>query len=95
MSKRRTAKDIVYKKQYAGFMQRGSYIEIQPQPDGESSPCLLSCGDPGCQEWNDTFILPGETTAEAQKSQDKGDYAGVAYHVAECEMLDPETATDS
>lgn len=54
----------------------------------ENDPCPLDCGDPNCREWNDVRLLPGASRAEAIQALVKGDYAGYANHVSECEMTD-------
>lgn len=47
---------------------------------GEPTDCV-SCGNPLCNEWP-TFV---ELTPEGTETGD------IAYHVSECQMLDPQT----
>lgn len=75
MSKRRSAGEIVWKKDNAGFVGVGSLCQIQP--DDDSLPCVL-CKDPDCREWATLWAC----------DESGNPTGGIACHVSECEMLD-------
>jgi len=53
-------------------------------------PCMLDCDDPGCMEWNDVWLIPGDTRAEAITNLIARRYQGAAYHVSECQMANDQ-----
>ena len=45
-------------------------------PGGESSTCMMGCGDSACREWANLEVV-------------SGDFAGqTMYHISECQMED-------
>jgi hypothetical protein len=85
MSKRRQAKEIVWKKENAGFVGQAGLVQII-QEDEERwgvSYCMLGCGDPECREWDTCWNVD-------ESGQPIG---GMACHVSECQMEDPHDRT--
>ena len=68
MSQRQRPGDRVWKHPCAGFVVEPAHVTLMGLP----APCLLDCGDPGCQEWPDART-------------DDGFYC---HHVSECEVSD-------
>jgi hypothetical protein len=81
MSKRRHAKEIVWKKENAGFVGQASLVQIQD--DYEPDYCMLDCGDPECREWATCWAC----------DKDGNPTGGMACHVSECQMEDPNDRT--
>jgi hypothetical protein len=80
MSKRRKAKEIVWKKENAGFVGRACLVQIIPEDEEKYgvSYCMLDCGDPECREWATCWAC----------DKDGNPTGGMACHVSECQMED-------
>lgn len=52
------------------------------------NPCVGLCERAECREWCDVWVPEGNTRAQAQRSRLAGHWAGVIYHISECEMED-------
>lgn len=80
MSKRRTAGDIVWKKENAGFVGESSLVQIRPEKETKYGVayCMLECGDEDCREWHECW----------ECDKDGKHLGGVACHVSECQMED-------
>jgi hypothetical protein len=83
MSKRREVGDLVWLKPCSGFVAESHLkrVEVLDKVDGG---CLLSCGDPACEEW-DCWTVADEPGGERYP----------LYHVSECQMLDEPYAGGS
>ena len=83
MSQRRKPGDLVRRKAGSGFLANSEptlvRIPVDADPEEETGPCLLGCGDPECQEWANLEVI-------------EDGYAPVRdpylYHISECQMED-------
>lgn len=86
MSKRRRAGEWVWLRPNSGFVGESHRLqaEIQPEQDGDWSPCMLDCGDPECREWINLWTAEDPDTGKRYP----------LYHVSECQMLDRPWSED-
>ena len=79
--------DIVWKLEGAGFGTPASYALIIDDDQGDHMPCALDCGNDGCMEWSTVWLIEASNLLQARDRALTGKFAGVAYHVSECQLL--------
>ena len=77
---------VVWKRPGAGFCGDGGYGQIPQTAEYEPGACALNCGNDDCGEWSDLWMLHGRTRPEAMIGLVAGYYAGLAFHVSDCEL---------
>ena len=63
-------------KAYEGTCIKNEDDEWVYNPNGESDPCMMGCGDSDCREWANLEVVGGDFDGE------------FLYHVSECQMVD-------
>ena len=81
-TKRRAAGDLIWKTGGFGMSGDEGLGQIRPGSEPDDFACV-ACGDPGCREWPDVWVVAGDGTPT-------GD---MWCHVSECGMRDPPTVS--
>jgi hypothetical protein len=80
MSKRRKPGEVVRRKPGSGFVGSASpeFVRVPDEPIEDWHPCILSCGDDDCREYENLEVV--------------GEHDGATMcHISECQMEDVET----
>ena len=94
-----TTLPLLYKRERAGGVTEAAWV-VPSREDPTPLCCAKAATETtharDCkQRWAEAHIIPGSTHAQADAARRRGEYVAVAYHLADCDLIDTPGANPS